>query len=111
MHLSRLTDAIRRWLIRRLATHYPENPTEWATETATCAARCGRPLVLGEPYFTVYREEDRMHADGEIASLDPGYELAYIHPDCWTSDRVTMQVVLGGPDHARLTSGAADITL
>lgn len=89
------------------ATTYPAKNPELSTDTATCAAQCGQPLVLGEPHYTVVRTAEVVEADGTVAPLD-GDELAFVHVGCWPDESVPLVIEarIGGPDMAAVRRAA-----
>lgn len=105
-----LFERARRLYLR--ATTHPVTNSQFASDTARCAAGCGVPLILGEPHYSVARLTERLYADGESDSLqDDGYDgddLAYVHIHCWpTGDRVTLRVLMGGPDFGSVSKSEA----
>jgi hypothetical protein len=98
--MSRVTG--RRW------TNPGPAQAELSTDSATCAAGCGQPLILGEPHYTVVRTVEVVEADGTVAPLD-GDELAFVHIDCWPANDadVVIAATVNAPGTSTVRSAVA----
>lgn len=78
----------------------PMSPPVHSTETVPCAAHCGRPIVLGQPHYTVHRTAEWV-VNGEVRPIN-GEVVAYVHVfDCWPlSGEVVITATADFPDTA-----------
>lgn len=77
--------------------------SEWSTDTSVCAS-CGRLVELGElgePYYAVVRNMERITADGMVDS-EIGDDLAHTHLGCWPKDLVEIVADVNYPDKAQV---------